>query len=484
MIGGLTETRLWRTSSFIDGEWVASDATYTVFDPASGAALAEVSRAGARETLQAVAAAAQAFPAWRDATAAERGAKVRRWGELMLEQREDLARIMTAEQGKPYTEALGEVAYAASFLTWFAEEARRAYGDVIPAPKKGARIVVTKEPVGVVGAITPWNFPLAMVTRKAGPALAAGCTMVLKPSEETPLSAFALAELAVQAGIPRGVFNVVSGDAPAIGDTLMASKAVRKISFTGSTRVGKLLMRAAADSVKKVSLELGGNAPFIVFDDADLDAAVEGAMASKFRNTGQTCVCVNRFYVQSGVHDAFVEKLAAAVRKLRVANGMEPGATQGPLINAAALRKVEAHVSDAQARGGAIVCGGARHALGGTFYEPTIITGAHGGMMLANEETFGPVAAVFRFETEEEAIRAANDTDFGLSAYFYARDIGRVWRVAGALESGMVGINEGIISTEVAPFGGVKESGLGREGSKYGLDEYLETKYMMMGGLG
>ncbi|QGZ58195.1 NAD-dependent succinate-semialdehyde dehydrogenase [Paraburkholderia acidiphila] len=484
MIEGLKETRLWRTSSFIDGEWVASDAAYPVIDPATGAPLAHVARAGAREALQAVAAASHAFPAWRDATAAERSAKVRRWGELMQVHREDLARIMTAEQGKPYAEALGEVAYAASFLTWFAEEARRAYGDVIPAPKKGARIVVTKEAVGVVGAITPWNFPLAMVTRKAGPALAAGCTMVLKPSEETPLSAFALAELAVEAGIPRGVFNVVSGDAPAIGDTLMASKAVRKISFTGSTRVGKLLMRAAADTVKKVSLELGGNAPFIVFDDADLDAAVEGAMASKFRNTGQTCVCVNRFYVQAGVHDAFVEKLVKAVRALHVASGMESGATQGPLINAAALRKVEAHVSDAVEKGGAIVCGGHAHALGGTFYEPTVITGAHGGMMLANEETFGPVAAVFRFETEEEAIQAANDTEFGLSAYFYARDIGRVWRVAGALESGMVGINEGILSTEVAPFGGVKESGLGREGSKYGLDEYLETKYLMMGGLG
>ncbi|MEX3947763.1 NAD-dependent succinate-semialdehyde dehydrogenase [Paraburkholderia sp. EG287B] len=483
-IDGLKEARLWRTSSSIDGEWVASEATYPIIDPATGAPLAQVARAGAREALQAVAAASHAFPAWRDATAAERSAKVRRWGELMHAHREDLARIMTAEQGKPYAEALGEVAYAASFLTWFAEEARRAYGDVIPAPKKGARIVVTKEPVGVVGAITPWNFPLAMVTRKAGPALAAGCTMVLKPSEETPLSALALAELAVEAGIPRGVFNVVSGDAPAIGDTLMASKAVRKISFTGSTRVGKLLMRAAADTVKKVSLELGGNAPFIVFDDADLDAAVEGAIASKFRNTGQTCVCVNRFYVQAGVHDAFVEKLVAAVRALRVAGGMEPGATQGPLINGAALRKVEAHVSDALEKGGAIACGGHPHALGGTFYEPTVITGAHGGMMLAHEETFGPVAAVFRFETEEEVIQAANDTDFGLSAYFYARDIGRVWRVASALESGMVGINEGIISTEVAPFGGVKESGLGREGSKYGLDEYLETKYLMMGGLG
>jgi succinate-semialdehyde dehydrogenase / glutarate-semialdehyde dehydrogenase len=484
MIDGLIDKDLWRTSSYIDGEWVASETTYAVIDPASGTPLAHVARAGASEALQAVAAASRAFPSWRDATAGERSAKVRRWGELMLENREDLARILTAEQGKPYAEALGEVSYAASFLTWFAEEARRAYGDVIPAPKKDARIVVTKEPVGVVGAITPWNFPLAMVTRKAGPALAAGCTMVLKPSEETPLSAFALAVLAAQAGIPQGVFNVVSGDAPAIGDALMGARVVRKISFTGSTRVGKLLMRAAADSVKKISLELGGNAPFIVFDDADLDAAVIGAMASKFRNTGQTCVCVNRFFVQSGVHDVFVEKLVQAVRGLHVANGMAAGATQGPLINRAALQKVEAHVSDARDKGGAVVCGGRPHALGGTFYEPTVITGAHGGMMLAHEETFGPVAAIFRFESEDEAIRAANDTDYGLSAYFYARDIGRVWRVAGALESGMVGINEGILSTEVAPFGGVKESGLGREGSKYGLDEYLETKYMMMGGLG
>ncbi|RDV00488.1 NAD-dependent succinate-semialdehyde dehydrogenase [Trinickia dinghuensis] len=484
MIPGLGDTTLWRTSSYIDGEWVAGESTYAVVDPASGQPLAQVARAGARETLQAVAAASRAFGTWRETTAAERAAVIRRWGELMLAHRDDLARIMTAEQGKPFAEAQGEVGYAASFLTWFAEEARRAYGDIIPAPKQGARIVVTKEPVGVVGAITPWNFPLAMVTRKAGPALAAGCTMVLKPSEETPLSALALAVLAKQAGVPPGVFNVVSGDAPAIGDTMMASKAIRKISFTGSTRVGKLLMRAAADSVKKVSLELGGNAPFIVFDDADLDAAVTGAMASKFRNTGQTCVCVNRFFVQSSVHDAFVEKLVQAVRGLKVANGMEPGATQGPLINRAALRKVEAHVADACEKGGTVLCGGRPHALGGTFYEPTVIVGAHGGMALAHEETFGPVAAVFRFDTEEEVIQAANDTDYGLSAYFYARDIGRVWRVGQALESGMVGINEGIVSTEVAPFGGVKESGLGREGSKYGLDEYFEVKYMMMGGLG
>ncbi|GAB2884562.1 NADP-dependent succinate-semialdehyde dehydrogenase [Paraburkholderia jirisanensis] len=484
MIAGLVNTQLWRTGSFIGGEWVRGRDAYAVQDPSSGDELATVSRAGDKDARAAIDAAARAFPAWRDASAAERGAKVRRWGDLMLENQRDLALIMTREQGKPFAEAMGEVVYAASFLTWFAEEARRAYGDVIPSPRPGTRIVVTREPVGVVGAITPWNFPLAMVTRKAGPALAAGCTMVLKPSEETPLSALALAALAQEAGIPAGVFNVVSGDAPAIGGALMASQAVRKISFTGSTRTGKLLMRQAADTVKKISLELGGNAPFIVFDDADLDAAVEGAIASKFRNTGQTCVCVNRFFVQASVHDAFVDKLVQAVRKLKTANGLESGATQGPLINAAALAKVEDHVADAQRKGGQVVCGGQRHALGGTFYEPTVIVGANAEMALARDETFGPVAAVFRFDTEAEAIRMANDTVYGLSAYFYARDIGRVWRVAAALESGMIGINEGIISTEVAPFGGVKESGLGREGSKYGLDEYLETKYMMMGGLG
>ncbi|WP_133646869.1 NAD-dependent succinate-semialdehyde dehydrogenase [Paraburkholderia flava] len=484
MIDGLRNPQLWRTASFIDGAWSDAADTYAVVDPANGETLAQVARAGADDTRRAIAAATRAFVAWRACTAAERGAKVRRWGELMLEHQKDLALIMTREQGKPLAEAMGEVVYAASFLTWFAEEARRVYGDVIPAPKPGQRIVVTKEPIGVVGAITPWNFPLAMVTRKAGPALAAGCTMVLKPSEETPLSALALAALAAEAGIPAGAFNVVSGDAPAIGGALMESRDVRKISFTGSTRTGKLLMRQAADTVKKVSLELGGNAPFIVFDDADLDAAVEGAMASKFRNTGQTCVCVNRFFVQASVHDAFVEKLVAAVGRLKVSNGLESGATQGPLINRAALAKVEDHVADALEQGGKIVCGGRGHALGGTFYEPTVIVDANAQMKLANEETFGPVAAVFRFDTEDEAIRLANDTEFGLSAYFYARDIGRVWRVAGALESGMVGINEGIVSTEVAPFGGVKESGLGREGSKYGIDEYVEMKYMMMGGLG
>jgi succinate-semialdehyde dehydrogenase/glutarate-semialdehyde dehydrogenase len=479
----LERPELWRTQHFIGGEWVGGVATYDVLDPASGDAIAQVARGGRDETRQAIEAASTAFPAWRTCTAAERGARVRRWGELMLANQTDLATIMTTEQGKPFAEAMGEVVYAASFLSWFAEEARRTYGDVIPAPKPNARIIVAKEPIGVVGAITPWNFPLAMITRKAGAALAAGCTIVIKPSEETPLSALALAALAAEAGIPAGVVNVVSGDAPAIGQALMESKAVRKISFTGSTRTGKLLMRQAADTVKKISLELGGNAPFIVFDDADLDAAVEGAMASKFRNTGQTCVCVNRFLVQSSVYDAFVEKLMRATRALHVANGFEPGATQGPLINRAAIEKVEAHVADAQAKGARVVCGGKRHARGGTFYEPTVIADAMPDMVLASEETFGPVAACFRFDTEEDAVRIANATDFGLSAYFYARDIGRVWRVAQALEAGMIGINEGIISTEVAPFGGVKESGLGREGSKYGIDEYLETKYMMMGGL-
>jgi succinate-semialdehyde dehydrogenase/glutarate-semialdehyde dehydrogenase len=479
----LEHPELWRTQHFIGGEWVGGAATYDVLDPASGAPIAQVARGGRDETRQAIDAASTTFPSWRTCTAADRGAKVRRWGELMLANQKDLATIMTTEQGKPFAEAMGEVVYAASFLSWFAEEARRAYGDVIPAPTPNARIIVTKEPIGVVGAITPWNFPLAMITRKAGAALAAGCTIVIKPSEETPLCALALAALAAEAGIPAGVVNVVSGDAPAIGQALMESKAVRKISFTGSTRTGKLLMRQAADTVKKISLELGGNAPFIVFDDADLDAAVEGAMASKFRNTGQTCVCVNRFLVQSSVYDAFVEKLTRATRALHVANGFEPGATQGPLINRAAIEKVEAHVADAQAKGARVVCGGKRHARGGTFYEPTVIADAMPDMVLASEETFGPVAACFRFDTEDDAVRIANATDFGLSAYFYARDVGRVWRVAQALEAGMIGINEGIISTEVAPFGGVKESGLGREGSKYGIDEYLETKYMMMGGL-
>ncbi|WP_206997213.1 NAD-dependent succinate-semialdehyde dehydrogenase [Trinickia mobilis] len=477
-----------RTGHYINGEWHPAkgegDDTYAVRNPATGEVITYVAKAGAAETSQAIAAAERAFPAWRKLTAKERGARVKRWGELMLEHREALAELMVREQGKPLAEARGEVGYAASFLEWFAEEAKRMYGDVIPSPRPDSKIVVTREPIGVVAAITPWNFPLAMITRKAGPALAAGCTMVLKPSEETPLSAFALAVLAEQAGIPAGVFNIVSGDAVAIGGVLTASPVVRKLSFTGSTRVGKLLAKQSADTLKKLSLELGGNAPFIVFDDADIDAAVQGAIASKFRNTGQTCVCVNRFYVQDGIYDAFMQALTAAVKKMRVGNGFEGDVEQGPLINEAALSKVERHVEDALQKGAQVLTGGKRHALGGTFYEPTVLANASKSMLLAEEETFGPVAAAFRFKTEEEAIAAANDTPFGLSAYFYTRDLGRAWRVGEALESGMVGINEGIISTEVAPFGGVKESGLGREGSKYGLDEYVELKYMMMGGLG
>lgn len=479
----LNRSELIQSASYINGRWIPSETNYPVLNPANGSLLREVAKAGQAETEQAIAAAQTAFSSWRKKTAKERGLAVKRWGELMMAHQEDLAIIMTSEQGKPLAEAKGEVAYAASFLEWFAEEAKRVYGDVIPSHKADARIVVTKEPIGVVGAITPWNFPLAMITRKAGPAIAAGCTMVLKPSEETPLSALALAFLAEEAGIPPGVFNVVSGDAVAIGGALMASKAVRKISFTGSTATGKLLMRQAADTVKKLSLELGGNAPFIVFDDADIDAAVQGAMASKYRNTGQTCVCVNRFLVQDSVYDAFTTKLAAAVATLNVADGFSDGATQGPLINQAALEKVQRHVADAQEKGGRLLAGGQPSGLGGTFYQPTVIGDASVNMLVAQEETFGPVAVCFRFQTEEEAIELANSTDFGLSAYFYARDIGRVWRVADALEAGIVGINEGLISTEVAPFGGVKESGLGREGSKYGIEDYVEVKYMLMGGL-
>ncbi|MFM0218135.1 MULTISPECIES: NAD-dependent succinate-semialdehyde dehydrogenase [Paraburkholderia] len=473
-----------RTGHYIGGEWYEGASTYPVLDPATGEVIAQVAKGGAAEATQAIAAAERAFPAWRSLTAKDRSARVKRWGELMLEHRDALAALLTREQGKPLAEARGEVGYAASFFEWFAEEAKRAYGDVIPSPNPNAKIIVTREPVGVVAAITPWNFPLAMITRKAGPALAAGCTMVLKPSEETPLSALALAVLAEKAGIPPGVFNVVSGDAVAIGGALTESDVVRKLSFTGSTRVGKLLAKQSADTLKKLSLELGGNAPFIVFDDADLDAAVQGAMASKFRNTGQTCVCVNRFYVQDGIYDAFTLALAQAARKMRVGNALQGDVEQGPLINQAALTKVEAHVADALQKGAKVLTGAKPHALGGTFYEPTVLVDASSSMLIAQEETFGPVAACFRFKTEDEAVAAANATPFGLSAYFYTRDLARAWRVGEALESGMVGINEGILSTEVAPFGGVKQSGLGREGSKYGLDEYTELKYMMMGGLG
>ncbi|PVZ29602.1 NAD-dependent succinate-semialdehyde dehydrogenase [Pseudomonas sp. CC120222-01a] len=474
---------LLRYGHFIDGQWSSGGPSYPVIDPATGERIAEVQKAGAEETQRAIAAADAALPAWKALTAKARSQYLKRWGELMLAHQEELATLLCREQGKPLAEARGEVAYAASFLEWFAEEAKRAYGDVIPSHKADARIVVIKEAIGVVAAITPWNFPLAMVTRKVGPALAAGCTLVLKPSEETPLSAFALAVLAEQAGIPPGVFNIVSGDAVAIGGALQASPVVRKLSFTGSTGTGKLLMRQAADTLKKVSLELGGNAPFIVFDDADLDAAVRGAMASKFRNTGQTCVCVNRFFIQDGVYDAFVAKLAEAVKAMRVGAALKGDTEQGPLINAAALAKVEAHVGDALEKGARLVCGGRRHALGGTFYEPTVLAEASTDMLIASDETFGPVAACFRFSDEAEVLRLANDTPYGLSAYFYSRDIGRVWRMAEGLEAGMVGINEGVISTEVAPFGGIKASGLGREGSKYGLEDYLEIKYLLMGGL-
>lgn len=474
---------LLKFGHYIDGKWQDSEQEYAVKNPANGNVLGHVAKAGVRETELAIEAAEKAFKSWKKLTAKERSKAVHRWGELMMENQEDLAIILTSEQGKPYAEAKGEVAYAASFLEWFAAEGKRIYGDIIPTHKPDARILVTKEAIGVVGAITPWNFPLAMITRKAGPAIAVGCTMVLKPSEETPLSALALAVLAEKAGIPKGVFNVISGDAPAIGKVMTSSPAIRKISFTGSTRVGKLLMQQSAETMKKMSLELGGNAPFIVFDDADLEAAVQGAMASKYRNTGQTCVCANRLYVQSGIYEAFTTKLAQAVRGLKVGEGFEEGVTQGPLINEMALKKVESHVQDAIMKGGKILTGGKASELGGTFYQPTLITEATSAMLFAHEETFGPVAACQRFETEADVIAMANDTVYGLSAYFYARDIGRVWRVAEGLEAGIIGINEGIISTESAPFGGVKESGLGREGSKYGADDYVETKYILMGGI-
>lgn len=480
----LHDSALFKTDAYIDGEWVAARAMrrFAVGDPATGEHLANVADLDGADTATAIAAAAHALPAWRNRTAKERSALLRRWFELVIHAQDDLARIMTAEQGKPLAEARSEILYGASFLEWFAEEAKRVYGDVIPAPRSGQRILVLKEPVGVVAAVTPWNFPNAMITRKAGPALAAGCTIVIKPSEETPLSALALAELAHRAGIPAGVVNIVpTNQAADVGRELTANPSVRKISFTGSTDVGKLLMGQSAATVKKVSLELGGNAPFIVFDDADLDAAVDGAMASKYRNTGQTCVCANRLLVQNGVHDAFVEKLKTRISELRVGNGFHADVTQGPLINAKAVAKVERLIGDAVAKGARIEAGGKRHRLGGTFFEPTLITGATGAMVCAREEIFGPVAAVYRFESEEDAIRIANDTEFGLAAYFYASDVGRVMRVAEKLEYGIVGINEGMISTEVAPFGGIKQSGIGREGSKYGIDEYIEKKYLLLG---
>ncbi|MHA6895866.1 NAD-dependent succinate-semialdehyde dehydrogenase [Ralstonia pseudosolanacearum] len=485
----LNDPALWRTQAFLAGTWADADdgGTRDVTDPATGRVIGTVPAMGAAETRRAIEAAQAAQRAWRKVTARARAKILRKLADLMLEHQQDLARILTAEQGKPLPEATGEIAYAASFIEWFAEEARRVYGDTIPAPQGDRRIVVNKEPIGVTAAITPWNFPIAMMTRKVGPALAAGCAMVVKPALETPYSALAFAELAARAGVPAGLLSIVTGDAQGIGGELTANPVVRKLSFTGSTAVGRLLMRQCADDVKKLSLELGGNAPFIVFDDADLDAAVEGAMVAKYRNAGQTCVCANRFYVQRGIYDAFAARLSEAVRALRVGNGTEPGVQQGPLIHQRALDKVRAHVDDAVARGARVLVGGKPHALsaqGGAFFEPTVIVDARPGMLVAHEETFGPLAALIPFDTEDEAVAAANDTEFGLAAYFYTRDLGRAWRVSEALESGMVGVNTGLISTAEAPFGGVKQSGLGREGSKYGIDEYLEIKYVCMAGLG
>ena len=478
----LKDPKLLRNQCYIDGQWVDADGgkTLAVTNPATGEVLGSVPNVGAAETRRAIEAANAAWPAWRARTAKERSAILRKWSDLMLANQEDLAIVMTAEQGKPLTESRGEIAYAASFIEWFAEEARRVYGDTIPGHQPDKRIVVLKQPVGVCAAITPWNFPAAMITRKAGPALAVGCTMVSKPASATPFSALALAELAERAGVPKGVFSVVTGASTAIGGEMTSNPLVRKVTFTGSTETGKLLIAQAAKTVKKVSMELGGNAPFIVFDDADLDAAADGAIASKYRNAGQTCVCANRILVQDRVYDAFAGKLAERVAKFKVGNGMEPGVVIGPLIDAAAVKKVEEHVSDAVAKGAKVAMGGKRHALGGLFFEPTILTGVNPTMKVTREETFGPVAPLFRFKTEDEAIRLANDTEFGLASYFYARDLSRVWRVAEGLESGIVGINTGLISTPEAPFGGVKESGLGREGSKYGIDEFLEIKYLCL----
>src|SRR5881296_4730037 len=481
----LKDPRLFREACYVNGQWVqaASGQSLNVDNPATGEIIGTVPKLSAAETRQAIEAANRAFPAWSKKTAKERAAIMRRWFDLMMANQDDLARLMTTEQGKPLAESKGEVAYAASFLEWFGEEAKRVYGDTIPPHQPDKRIVVVKEPIGVVACITPWNFPLAMITRKAGPAIAAGCAVVLKPASQTPFSALALAELAERAGVPRGVFNVITGPAPEIGAELTSNPIVRKLSFTGSTETGKLLMAQCASTVKKLSLELGGNAPFIVFDDADLDAAVEGAILSKYRNTGQTCVCANRLLVHDAVYDAFAAKLTEKVKAMKVGNGMEPGVVQGPLIDKAAVEKVEEHISDALSKGAKLLTGGKRHALGGTFFEPTVLANVNTNMKVTREETFGPVAPLFRFKDEKEAIRLANDTEFGLASYFYGRDVNRVWRVAEALEYGIVGINTGIISTEVAPFGGVKESGMGREGSKYGIEDYLVVKYLCMGGV-
>jgi succinate-semialdehyde dehydrogenase/glutarate-semialdehyde dehydrogenase len=481
----LKDPALLRELCYIDGGWLGADdgRTVAVKNPATGQVLGSIPNMGVNEARRAIAAAGAALPAWKARTAKDRAILMRGWFDLMIEHQQDLATIMTAEQGKPLAESKSEILYAASFIEWFAEEAKRLYGDVIPAHQSDKRILVLRQPVGVVAAITPWNFPAAMITRKAGPALAAGCTLVCKPATQTPYSALALAELGARAGIPKGVFNVLTGSAASIGGEMTSNPAVRKITFTGSTEVGKKLMAQCAGTVKKLSLELGGNAPFIVFDDADLDAAVQGAIASKYRNTGQTCVCANRLLVQAGVYDKFADKLKTAVSELRVGDGLAGVTDQGPLIDANAVAKVEEHIADALAKGAKLTLGGKRHALGGSFFEPTILTGASPTMLLAREETFGPVAPLFRFETEAQAIAMANDTEFGLAAYIYTRDLARSWRVSEAVEYGIVGLNTGIISTEVAPFGGVKESGIGREGSKYGILDYTELKYVCIGGV-
>jgi succinate-semialdehyde dehydrogenase/glutarate-semialdehyde dehydrogenase len=481
----LKDSSLFRQQCYIDGTWIDADSgeTITVNNPATGEIIGTIPKLGITETRRAIHAANAAWPGWRARTAGERGAILRKWRDLLLANQEDLAIIMTAEQGKPLAESRGEIAYSASFLEWFAEEGKRVYGDVIPQTNNAQRLVVVKEPVGVCAAITPWNFPSAMIARKVGPALAVGCTMVAKPATATPYSALALAELAERAGVPGGVFNVLVGSSSAIGSELTSNSMVRKLTFTGSTEIGKQLMQACAGTMKKLSMELGGNAPFIVFDDADVDAAIDGALISKYRNTGQTCVCTNRFLVQSGVYQAFTEKLTSAVKSMKVGDGLKGETQQGPMIDLAALEKVEEHVADALSKGGKILTGGKRHALGGTFYEPTVICDANTDMLVAREETFGPLAPVFRFETEAEAVAMANDTEFGLAAYFYTRDLGRSWRVGEALEYGMVGINTGLVSNAVAPFGGMKESGNGREGSKYGVDDYLEIKYLCMAGI-
>jgi len=481
----LTDPALFREACYVDGAWVGagSGATVEVTDPATGERLGTVPRMNAEDTAKAIEAAERALPEWRAKTAKERAAIIRKWFDLIMANQEDLGYLMTREQGKPLAEAKGEVAYGASFVEWFAEEAKRAYGDVIPQTVASRRILAIKQPVGVCAAITPWNFPIAMITRKCAPGLAVGCTFVAKPASYTPYCALALAELAERAGMPKGVFNVVTGSAAEIGAELTSNKKVRKLSFTGSTDVGKQLLKQCADTVKRVSMELGGHAPFIVFDDADIDAAVQGAIACKFRNAGQTCVCTNRIYVQAGVFDEFAKKFAEATSKLKVGKGTDEGVIIGPLIESAALDKADDHVKDAVTKGAEVVIGGKRHALGGLFYEPTILANCNANMKIAREETFGPVAPLFKFETEEEVIAMANDSDVGLAGYFYARDLGRVFRVAEALEVGLLGVNDGVIATEVAPFGGVKESGLGREGSKYGIDEYLEIKYVSLGGI-